>query len=191
MVGSECRRAGARTSSSMSSTRTLASSPSRAATTPRSRFGLADESGGEDGRRPVVDLGRGPFLHDAPLVHEDDAVGHRERFFLVVRDVEERGAQLLLDAPQLELHRLAQLEIECGQRLVQQEHRAVGRSTPAPAPPAAPDRPRAARERGLDPRQAHQIEHAAHAILLLPAEHPASASGKAMLSKTILCGKSA
>ena len=50
---------------------------------------LADEAGGEDGGRPVVDLCRAPLLHDAALVHEHDAVGHGQRLFLIVRHVEE------------------------------------------------------------------------------------------------------
>ena len=50
---------------------------------------LADEAGGEDGGRAVIDLCRAPLLHDAALVHEHDAVGHGERLFLIVRHVEE------------------------------------------------------------------------------------------------------
>ena len=54
--------------------------------------------------------------------HDRDAVGHRQRFFLVVRDEHERDADLALNPLELYLHRLAQLEIQCGKRLVEQEH---------------------------------------------------------------------
>ena len=71
------------------------------------------------GRRE--DLARRADLDDAP-VHEDrDAVGERHRLFLVVGDVDrgraERALQLVQAEPRLE----AQLRIEVGQRLVEQE----------------------------------------------------------------------
>src|SRR5207342_3701898 len=48
-------------------------------------------------------------------------VAHRERLLLVVRDVDERQADLPLDLLQLDLHRLPELEVEGAERLVQQE----------------------------------------------------------------------
>jgi len=42
------------------------------------------------------------------VVHDRDAVGHRERFLLVVRDVEERDPDLTLDRLQLDLHLVAE-----------------------------------------------------------------------------------
>ena len=55
-------------------------------------------------------------------VHDGDAVGHRHRLFLVVGHVDERDADLLLDALQLDLHLLAQLEVEGAEGLVEEEH---------------------------------------------------------------------
>ena len=57
-----------------------------------------------------------------PVVHDRDRVGHRHRLLLVVRDVDEREPELALDALQLELHLLAELQVERAQRLVEQEH---------------------------------------------------------------------
>ena len=71
----------------------------------------------------LVDLARAPDLLDAAAVHDRDPVGHRERLFLVVRDVDEGRAELVLDALQLELHLLAQLHVERSERLVEQERR--------------------------------------------------------------------
>ena len=73
----------------------------------------------------VVDLlGRADLL-DPALVHDRDPVAHRERLFLVVGHVDERDADLALDALELELHRLAQLEVERAERLVEQQRARV------------------------------------------------------------------
>ena len=73
----------------------------------------------------VVDLlGRADLL-DPALVHHRDPVAHRERLFLVVGHEDERDADLALDALQLELHRLAQLEVERAERLVEQQRARV------------------------------------------------------------------
>ena len=59
---------------------------------------------------------------DRAEVHHDDLVGEGERLLLVV-GYEDRGhAGLALDALQLEAHLGAQLGVEIGQRLVEQEH---------------------------------------------------------------------
>ena len=76
--------------------------------------------------REAVDLRRLVELLDAAVVHHRDAVRQRERLGLVVRDVDERDADFLLQVDELELHLLAQLGVERGERLVeQQELRAV------------------------------------------------------------------
>ena len=69
-----------------------------------------------------VDLGRRADLLDAAEVEDRDAVAHRERFVLVVGHVDERDADLALDAFQLDLHVLPQLQVERAERFVEQEH---------------------------------------------------------------------
>ena len=77
-------------------------------------------------RRAVVDLlGRADLL-DPPVAHHGDAVAHRERLALVVGDEDERDPDLALDPLELELHRLAQLEVERGERLVEQQRARAG-----------------------------------------------------------------
>jgi hypothetical protein len=83
---------------------------------------LADEVGHERRHRPIVDRGRGVQLLDDAVGHHRDAIGHRERLPLVVGDVDERDPDLLLDAGELDLHLLAELEVERAQRLVQEQH---------------------------------------------------------------------
>ena len=73
-------------------------------------------------RRPPSGV---PTCSTRPLRHHGDAVGHRERLLLVVRDVDERDADLLLQRLQLDLQRLAELGVQSAERLVEQEHRGV------------------------------------------------------------------
>ena len=92
---------------------------------------LADEACDEGRCRVVVELARASHLLEPALVHHGDAVGHHERLGLVVRDVGEGGVERALQLLQLDLHVLAQLEIERAERLVEEhegrlEHEAAG-----------------------------------------------------------------
>ena len=85
----------------------------------------ADEAGDEGRRRLVVDLvGRADLL-DAAGVHDDHPLGQRHRLDLVVGDVERGRAQLAVQLLDLEPHLRAQLGVEVGERLVEQEHRGL------------------------------------------------------------------
>jgi hypothetical protein len=55
------------------------------------------------------------------VAEDGQAVAHRERLLLVVRDVDEGQPDLLLDLLELDLHRLAQLQVERAERLVEQQ----------------------------------------------------------------------
>ena len=88
---------------------------------PGQQVGRPDEAGDEDARRGGVDLLRRPDLLDLTAAHDGDAVAHRQCLALVVGDEDERDADLTLDPLQLDLHRLAQLEVEGGQRFVEQQ----------------------------------------------------------------------
>ena len=61
-------------------------------------------------------------LQDLAARHDGDAVGQRQRLFLVVGHEDEGDADGALDLAQLDLHLLAQLLVERAQRLVQQQH---------------------------------------------------------------------
>jgi len=56
-------------------------------------------------------------LLDHAVAHHRDPVGHRQRLLLVVGDVDERDADLALDPLQLDLHLLAQLQVQRAERL--------------------------------------------------------------------------
>src|SRR5205809_158742 len=69
----------------------------------------------------LVHLCRSSDLLDPPLVEDRDAIGHRQRLLLIVRDVDERHAELLLDLLELDLQLLPELQVEGAERLVQEE----------------------------------------------------------------------
>ena len=87
----------------------------------RQQVADAQEAGHEARARALVEALRVGQLLVAALVHDGDAIGHRHRLFLVVGHVDERDPDLLLDALELDLHLLAQLEVEGAERLVEQQ----------------------------------------------------------------------
>ena len=72
----------------------------------------AEEARDEARRRPLVEDLRVAELLVAAAVHHGDAIGHRHRLLLVVGHVDERDPDLLLDPLQLDLHLLAELQVE-------------------------------------------------------------------------------
>ena len=82
----------------------------------------AEEVGDEQRCRLLVDELRRPGLLDAAVVHHRDAIAHRERLFLVVRDEHEGDADLGLQRLQLDLEVLAQPCVEGAERLVEEKH---------------------------------------------------------------------
>ena len=65
--------------------------------------------------------GRAELL-DPSGAHHGDAVGHRHRLLLVVGHEDERDPDLALDPLELDLHLLAELQVERAERLVEEEH---------------------------------------------------------------------
>ena len=123
LVGAEAPWTGPRSGSSRAGPRRRR--PCRAATgplSPRSRFDVPTKPATNGRRRTLVDLGGAPDLLDPPGVEHRDPVGHRERFLLVVGHEDERDPDLALDALELDLHLLAQLEVQRAERLVEQQH---------------------------------------------------------------------
>ena len=82
---------------------------------------VAHEACDELGRRPRRDREWIGDLLDPGLVHDDDPIGHRERLFLVVRDVDEHQPQLALKVPQLDAHAQLQQAVEVTERLVEEQ----------------------------------------------------------------------
>ena len=76
--------------------------------------------------RLEVDLARGADLRNAAGFHDDDAIGQRHRFFLVVRHINRRDAETAQQAVHLCTHGLAQLGVERRKRFVEQQHARFG-----------------------------------------------------------------
>jgi hypothetical protein len=121
-------------SAARSVTRPAIRSPRAVSTTPRSvplvtstsvasmKFETPMKFRDEGVRRSLVQVVRLPGLLDQAVAHDDDQVAHRQRLLLVVGHVDERDPDLLLEGLELELHLLAQLQVEGAERLVEQEH---------------------------------------------------------------------
>lgn len=86
------------------------------------QVGCAEEVGDEGRLRVLVQVCGGAELLDAARVHHRDGVGHGHGLLLVVGDMDERDADLGLDALELQLHLAAQLQVEGAERLVEEEH---------------------------------------------------------------------
>ena len=91
----------------------------------------ADELRDEEIAGPVVELERRADLLDAAVVHHHDPVGHRHRLDLVVRHVDGRRLEPLVQRLDLGAHRDAELGVEIGQRLVEQEDLGIADDRPA------------------------------------------------------------
>ena len=121
-----------------------------------------DEIGDEDRARRVIDvLGRADLFHPA-LVHDRDAVRHGEGLFLIVGHVDEGDPHLALNSLQLDLHRLAQLQVEGAERLVEEERAGVVHQRPRQRHPlllAAGELGRFASGELLQPDHFQQLRH--------------------------------
>ena len=73
----------------------------------------------------MVDVLRSVHLLDDALTEHGDAIGHAHRLDLVVRDIDERPAEVALEPLQLCAHLEAEQGVECGQGLVEQERARV------------------------------------------------------------------
>jgi hypothetical protein len=93
----------------------------------------SEKAGDVTCRRALVQIQRRAGLLDASVPQQDDAIGHRHRLDLVVRDVDHRLAELLMQTLDLAAHLFAQLCIQVGQRFVEQVQACVAHD-------GAPDR---------------------------------------------------
>ena len=85
----------------------------------------------------VIELVRRADLLDPAMVHHHHAVGERHGLDLVVGHVDGGGAHLLVHLLDLDPHLDAQLRVEIGQRLVEQEHLWIAHDGPAHRDPLA------------------------------------------------------
>jgi hypothetical protein len=93
----------------------------------RHQCALTDEVGDEAVGRAVVEVVGAVPLPQPAFAEHADAVGHGEGLVLRVRDQERGHAFVLQDAPHLLRQALAQIEVEAGEGLVEQQQAGFGR----------------------------------------------------------------
>ena len=88
--------------------------------------GSSEEARDEYRCGSLVQGRRRAVLLDATRAHEDDLIGHRHRFDLVVGHVDHGDAEPALQCSNLPAHITAQLRIQVGKRLVHEADRRLG-----------------------------------------------------------------
>ena len=96
-----------------------------------------DEARHEQVLRVLVQVGRRVDLLDEPRAHDRHPVTEGHRLGLIVRHVDHRGPQALLDPRHLRAHLHAQLRVQVRQRLVHQERLRVAHDRAAHRHPLA------------------------------------------------------
>ena len=80
---------------------------------------FSDEIGHKAVLRLIIDIRRRTDLLDLTFAHHNYAVTQRQRLFLIVRHVDKRDTQFLVQLFQLDLHVVTHLQIQRTQRLIQ------------------------------------------------------------------------
>ena len=123
---------------------------------------LAEALGDVGVGRVFVDLARRADLDEPAPVHDADPGRHRHRLDLVVRDIEQRRAELALDALEFDPQVGAQLGVERREGLVHQEDGRVADQRASDRDPlhlAAGQLGRAIVELGVDLQHARDLDH--------------------------------
>ena len=90
---------------------------------------VGDESAGG----ALIDFLGCADLEQLAVVHDGNAVAHRERLFLVVGDEHEAHPQLALERLEFALHLLTELEVESAERFIEEKHLGFVDERPASA----------------------------------------------------------
>ena len=96
----------------------------------RQKVGTADEIGDEATSGSLVNIFRRADLLDAAGVEDGNAIGHGERFDLIVGDKEAGDAELALDVADLAAQFLAQFGVQVGEWLIQEQDRRFDHQCP-------------------------------------------------------------
>ena len=145
---------------------------------PKRRFELADEVRDEGIGGAFIDLARARHLLDAAAIHHRDAVGEDQGLLLIVGDEERGDGEPLLQAPHLELHRLAQLAIERAKGLVEEEEARIEHDRARERHALLLTARELARQPRLEPGEADELERLLHPPLDLAVREPAHLKGK-------------
>jgi hypothetical protein len=129
--------------------------------------------GGEQARGSVIQFERRAFLLDHPAIEDHDTVGERHRFDLVVGYIDSRGLQALMQFLDFGPHLDAQLGVEIGQGLVEQEDIGVAHNCTAHSNALALAAGKRARFAAKQMIQSENTRGLVHTFLDLGARNPA------------------
>jgi hypothetical protein len=138
--------------------------------------------------RVVVDVDRAADLLDHAEVHHDHAVGERHRLDLVVGDEDAGGLQLPVQLLDLEAHLHAQLGVEVGERLVEQERGGLAHDRAPHGHALALPAGERARLPVEEAAQLEDLRRALHALVDLRGGMRRMRSPYDMFSYTVMCG---
>ena len=138
-------------------------------------------------RRMGIDLERRAVLLHPAGVHHRHLVGERERLGLVVRDVDEGDAGAALQLLQLDPHALAQLGVEIGQRLVEQQDRRLDDQRAGERDALLLAAGQLVRIAAFEPAQIDQRKRLLDLLLAPPRSGPCAASARTRRSGTRSC----
>ncbi|CAG9264343.1 hypothetical protein PCAR4_60081 [Paraburkholderia caribensis] len=149
----------------------------------RQRIRAAEKRRRERRSGALVCIERRAQLRDAPFVQHGDAIAHRHRFDLIVRDEDRRDAEALLDRAQFDMHFFAQLRVEIRHRLVEQQQFGAHRQRPRNRDALALAARQFLRIARVESLQTHQIERFGDAHRALVALHVAHLQAEADVAR--------
>ena len=121
-----------------------------------------------------------------------DPVRHRQRFVLVVRDVDHRDAQPLVQPAHLELHLLAELLVERAERLVHQHQLRLEHERASDGDALLLPARQLRRLARAESRELHHVERALDTLVDLRARRCRAPTAESRCSRaTVMCGNSA
>ena len=141
---------------------------------PREHVRRTDEACDERVDGALVHVRRRPNLLGPSLVEDGEPVTHRQRLFLVVRDIHEGDPDLThgtLDPLELDLHLLPQLQVERAERLVEEQHLGVVDQGARERDALALATRQLDRLALAEARQLHDLQDFLHSQPPLPARH--------------------
>ena len=152
-------------------------------------IGAADEVGHELGLRTGIDVAWLADLLDLTFAEHGDAIGHRERLLLIVRDVDEGDADLTLHRLQQALELLAEPQVERSERLIQQQDLGVEHQRAGQGDALLLATGQLSRTGTVPPGQVDELEHALDAQLDLSVRRLALAQAKGNVLEDVKMGK--
>ena len=130
-------------------------------------------------------------LHDSALAHDGDAVAERERFRLIVGDVDRGQGELVEELFEILEEAVAQPPVERAERLVQKEHARLGRESTREGHALTLAAGQRSDGAVLEAVEADEPEQVTDPTPMRSGGSPRMRSPNATFPKTSRCGKSA